>query len=96
MSDIEKPVEEAPAVAGAGASNGAAAGQTTTKSPTFLDKLSMFTVGKNRGRLPSEKGTWLQSYLFLGVFSVSARAVDDSNRRNKSLRALKKKGSPTD
>lgn len=57
MSDIEKPVEkpveEAPA-----------AGQTTTKSPTFLDKLSLFTIGKNRGQLPPEKGMWLQ---FLSV-----------------------------
>lgn len=87
MSEIEKPVEEAPAVTGAGASNGAAAGQTTTKSPTFLDKLSMFTVGKNRGQLPTEKGMWLQPYLYLGAFSVSARAVEDFDRRSRSLRA---------
>ncbi|RAO64653.1 uncharacterized protein BHQ10_000665 [Talaromyces amestolkiae] len=61
MSEIEKPVEEAPAVTSAGASNGAAAGQTTTKSPTFLDKLSMFTVGKNRGQLPTEKDVATES-----------------------------------
>lgn len=61
MSDVEKPVEEAPAVTGAGAANGAAASQaaTTTKSPNFLNKLSMFTIGKNRGKLPPAKGTWL-------------------------------------
>lgn len=59
-SDIEKageaehePQVEAasapPAAAATAASNGA-------KQPTFLDKLSLFTIGKNRGELPAEKG----------------------------------------
>ncbi|EEA27255.1 conserved hypothetical protein [Talaromyces marneffei ATCC 18224] len=56
MSDVEKPVEEAPAVTGAGAAHGSAADQTT-KAPTFLDKLSLFTIGKNRGQLPPGKAT---------------------------------------
>lgn len=59
MSDIEKTVEEDPATTGAGPSNGAdaAASKESTKSLTFLDKLSLFTIGRNRGQLPPEKGT---------------------------------------
>jgi hypothetical protein len=75
MSDIEKPVEEGPAATGAGVANGTAAAQTT-KSPTFLDKLSLFTIGKNRGQLPPAKGMWLQFLSGCGCLSVSARKVD--------------------
>lgn len=55
-SDIEKPADvgtetEAATATGAGAGTAAAKGG---KSPTFLDKLSRFTVGNNRGELPAE------------------------------------------
>ena len=58
MSDIEKPVEEVPTAtsSAAAAAHGATATQSK-KPPTFLDKLSLFTIGKNRGQLPPAKGT---------------------------------------
>ena len=58
-SDIEKPADvgtETEAATATGAGAGTAAAATGGKPPTFLDKLSRFTVGNNRGELPAENG----------------------------------------
>lgn len=77
MSDIEKPVE-----AGA-AANGEA------KSPTFLDKLSRFTIGRNRGELPSEKkGMWM---VFLTSLGLSCKSIASLKNRQILKKTFTKK-----
>jgi hypothetical protein len=58
-SDVEKPVEAEAETAAATSATAASAATNGEKSSTFLDKLSRFTIGSNRGELPTDKGTRL-------------------------------------